>query len=608
MKEHIEKFRELYERQLEQNQYNEKISMLYTSLSSQEEFNKINIYELRDILEKDYDINVIDSIINTIRYVQVNDNLLEVKDDLLVIFEKYFLKKEAKYTLLECENIINKCNLLNEALSNEELYIEDLDFVFQIFKELNLDMDTILLCVKEIDQHNRMASLSSVKKEEMINTIHEIDEIEHIEEFDIYSESVDKKDDNPFIKYVEENSQYLSLFEKNLLLKRYEEEKDVILELFDFINMHSGLIDLKNDLSAKKTKRLFVSIIAFSNIDILNNLSKICYEQQIEFSKLLVNFFISETNNSMENLDDEFYKELTGCYECFIEIINRFSNNKIDLPKLIRECSSIFTINKVLIENNLKVLKEYQIPLTNSSLQVLIVENLKNKIDRFIEMGLYDYVKKMPTALLTNDQALFHRIYWAKKNNKPIKKLGLMHEIKDLNGYDINRSNYLEKVVVYKPETFTHRKIFVNSINNQELVEDYSQYEAYFEELQKYEQDGFYNIEGICISKRKALRIFKLCYEEVDKIKWNDHFELKKRSDIIISLIVACIGDLILDVNDTKKLLGILFKEFNINLLNEEYNFEIDPLYQIGEIFGLTKDELDIIFNNNVGKGIGYNE
>lgn len=219
-------------------------------------------------------------------------------------------------------------------------------------------------------------------------------------------------------------------------------------------------------------------------------------------------FFISSNkDNDFSIYKDEFYHNLAGSFETLKEVILMFSSN-IEPKILVTEYSTLCMTRKEKIQENINVLNLYGIPLSKNSIKCLTINNLSAKIDKFIEAGLYEYIKSVPAILLNEDEAFFYRIYYANKNGIQIKKRFLFKEITDVDGLDINRDNYLEKVKVYKPSCISSNllndsktfKSLKGDIKNNLLIQLLVDYEI---------NDFVYKISDLYFSKNKVLSIYE---------------------------------------------------------------------------------------------------
>ena len=213
------------------------------------------------------------------------------------------------------------------------------------------------------------------------------------------------------------------------------------------------------------------------------------------------------------NLKNDFYRDLVGSYEYFLTSISILKSLGSDIEKEFLENPAFFITPNDLLNYNLTVFKEYNIDVNaqdEAIINALMTNNLVNQLDSFIEAGLLDYVKDHKSILLNKDPGFFYRIYYAKKNNLPIKNRYLRKEITSLDGYGIQADNYLEMVNPYVSSYLSERftdfvsKDFKNyslSVLNNPLIK--------LLEDNYLLDDNAYYIANTYISRYKVLRIYQ---------------------------------------------------------------------------------------------------
>lgn len=572
LREKVNTYKKKYYDIIEQIEINEKVDNILNSLDNKSLFNKLDIEDLIKLLSKtNIDEKEISKIENTIKYVKINDNLNEFKNTLNSIFNCLKQLKKEVISKKECETNLKKCDELLNSIDNKH-YIEDFDFIFQIFKELELDIKQVGEIVKSIDSYNRNVSntYTVTLKEDKV-----------------------EGNDKDFVNFILQNRNLFTSREIGNLNKICENDFQRLNTIYDYLVASPNFKVIIDNL--KKYKTLFLSLLFFSNVDILKSIDGLAEKYSINITRLLPTFFISEKTIT-SNIDDEFYSHFVGNYENFVAIVNGLSID-MDITKLINECSALFMTPITVINSNIKLLNEYNISLSPSMLNCLKEQNLVKKIDRFIEAGLYDYLKKFPSILLNNDDALFHRIYYAKKNNISIKKRGLLKCITDIDGLEIDYKNYTKKVPVYRPLYFNNPRY--NNVLNSTLNINSKEIESNFEFLKEYEDNSVYNIDGICFSKRKVMRIFNECVKQTEKNNFNN---LRSRVNNARNIIFALVSDLILDESDYKKIVLFLLEKLGINKLQVDSTENI-PLDVLRVNFGLSNEEVQDLVQKTKGNG-----
>ena len=546
-------YKEKIKKEQEQPFLNEIVDKNIDLLKTSESFKEIKENDIKDLLIKiNYNDLEIEKVLMTLKYAKLNNSYLEYKDLFEDIFNKFLSLKKPFRDLSELNILLEHTNHLLEIINSQELAFkqDNLTFFLKLVEEEKLDMEFIIESIKEIDKHNNL--VYEYKK----RLIEEDDEIDLKTELD--KEIVDL---NEFLK---SHMNILTDNEKEILRILYLDNKDIINKNLTYVLNSSEFAFIKDDFV--KYGYLFITLIGYSSVDIMKSIVSLCNDYNISLQELLPTYFVSKDHeNKFKDTDYEFYNTLDGSYEHFIDILKRFEGI-INANKLIKEFSSLLITDYNIVKDNIEILKSYNIPLSDASIKALSDPNLLFKIDRFIEVGLYEYIKNAPTILLTKDEALFHRIYYAKKNNIQIKKRFLFKDITDLNGLGINSFNYQDKVEVYKPSSITipfYQKI----LENKNIV--VSTTDPIFNILKDMEIDEVtYQIKGTNISKNKVIRLYENYKQSILNIP-----RYSSSNDSLIAIrgiIFAILSDVILDKEETVNIIKEILNKFKEHLTSEE--------------------------------------
>ena len=571
----LNEYKKNLESNLKQIELNDKIDNLLLSLENQDNFNKINIVELETMLNTaNYDSLTIKKILMTIKYIQLNNSLTkEYEKALKEAFRELLELKHEVISKSECEELLIKIAKLQETITSKDLFISDFDLLFKVFAELKIPMNSIAQFVKEIDKHNQQVILNQKVLEE------DIEKLGNNQKLTIKEE--DSKTNSNLQAFITKNHSLFSEFEQELLTNEYATHKEQMEEKFAYLNQAVEFKFIKDNL--EMYKKLFIILLVFSNLNIIQEIIDLSKKYSIEIASLLPVFFISSNkDNDFSIYKDEFYHNLAGSFETLKEVILMFSSN-IEPKILVTEYSTLCMTRKEKIQENINVLNLYGIPLSKNSIKCLTINNLSAKIDNFIEAGLYEYIKSVPAILLNEDEAFFYRIYYANKNGIQIKKRFLFKEITDVDGLDINRDNYLEKVKVYKPSCISSNllndsktfKSLKGDIKNNLLIQLLVDYEI---------NDFVYKISDLYFSKNKVLSIYENYLNSL-KIKNIDLLTSIK------GIIIAFISDTILDYEDTKKVVMELLKNYI-----KCYDLNQEQIESLCTDFDILKEDMDSLF------------
>ena len=395
----LNKYKSDLEKKLEQADLNNKVDNFFDSLETQEKFEQLDLEEIKNLLIKaDYELEFIEKVLMNIKYVKLNKTLNDV-------YRKLFREKLNKLNNLKKENInkeeiillLEKVNKLIEIIKNPSLYIKDIDFLFQIFDDLALDIEFIIKLVKQIDNHNHEVAIRKKREEEKKKNPVKNDELDKIEPEKLRSnepiigvvvkenkvsneleeetieldetnsiEELTKQEVKQVIKnipivenitdnsglnlndFFKNNSSVFTAFEKELLRNEYVLNQKDIDEKLNYIYSSSEFNFIKNDL--KNFKELLVVLLVFSSIDIIKEIVQMYRENEFNLKKMLPIFFISsKCNYEFSKLEDEFYQTLSGSFESFKEIISLFSSN-INVNDLITKYSNVCMIDSKQIK------------------------------------------------------------------------------------------------------------------------------------------------------------------------------------------------------------------------------------------------------------------
>ena len=189
---------------------------------------------------------------------------------------------------------------------------------------------------------------------------------------------------------------------------------------------------------------------------------------------------------------------------------------------------------------------------------------------------------QVPQILLNKDKALFHRIYYAKKNNLPVKNRFLSKEITSLNGYNINEENYLDLVPTYKLPKFDNEFYKQVRITNPSKIDN-----RIIKNVIKIlddnflERDNVYKISDVLVSRNKVIRLFQ-SFLNLNTNNIN-YFE---------GLIFSIVNDLLITKDEFDLIvLNVLGKYVNSNNLTE------NDAINISKSLNVDNSRIESLFN-----------
>ena len=415
-----------------------------------------------------------------------------------------------KYEGRDFDDLLKRIDLLITSINTSDVFITDFSLIEQIIKKYDVETEDIYEIMKEIDIHNK--KIAGLVKENQVRML--------------------------LKKYNFETN--ITEYEENLLNISDLEEKLAFLSSIP-----------EYDFLKKPNLNLRLTLILLAPLENIKEIYNISRTTNLNIQDIFPIFYLNE---NFKIQDNSFYSNFTGAFETFTNNIKLFINLGYDINNLYENYGGLFYADTKLLISNMEILTKYDISLKN--LSILESDDLENKINRFIELGLYNYIKENPQILLNKDKALFHRIYYAKKNNLPVKNRFLSKDITSLNGYNINEENYQNVVLVYKEPRF---------------------------------QDSFY--QNVRNSKPHIIddRIIKNVIKILD-----DSFRNDDNTYVITDIIIS-----------RNKVIN-LFQSF-LNLNTNNINYFEGLIFAITDNLFITKDEFDLIILNVLGKYVNSN-
>ena len=529
----INKYKKELQQQIKQLELNEQIMELFLYFDTKEMFLSLDINEYINLLRKikysDEDIKILK---NNILYVQSFINNLDDEDynnHINIIKEKL---SNLNTLVIEVPNDI-KTNLesLNNLLLlfNNNKYIEDIDIIFKIFEHFSIPFKDIKPYIKDIIEHNKGVNLELPKDNKF----------------------------EEFIKLYDFNE-----IEKEILTNYYKNNKVGWEQKYNYLTNTKEYKYVMSDIN--KNKKLFIILMVLSNIDIMNNVIKLCNERNIKIKKMLPNIFVLRNKKFISN-EDEFYSIFEGSYEDFISNLN-FLPKDLDLSKVE---PTYYISNANLIRENYQILLDYNIPLDINSTICLTIENLKDKLDKIIECGLYSYFKDNPKKILEiKNDLFFYRIKYAKDNNLEYKRKYLSKELFLENGFGINEENLQEayKIPLFEKEEFQNCKnIKLENIINISILN-------LFDNKFLQEDKVSYKIGEFIISKNKVKLLLN---------KYLLTIKEKTNKTLIIGLLYSILDGMILNQSETMWLVNYVIESIKELLPNELTDEEFDDIVNL---------------------------
>lgn len=473
---------------------NNQVDNFLNVVSSKNDFKNMSVLSFLDLLFKtDYNEYSFSKLKINLEYIQKNNMYEEYKDFLIKLFSNLNKLKQEISISDNLDNLVIQTNELIETITNKKNFIKDFSLILNILKEQEFNHDILFKYLNEINNYNK--------------TFFNIEEQEKLEKKEVYTlESLFNKYNYSYNNLLDCQKELISSFDLNELDKK-----------LNYIFNQKELSFLKE----KKYTDYMIILLIKSNELMINKIISICTEFNINISLLDPSVFCSNDSNKKINIDDlissssdfmTYFNTLQGTYEYFIENIKILQELGYDISYTFQKEPAILIYPTQKLKENIDVYNKYGFDLSKNnmnkkvSLAFLMADDIQFKLDSFIEIGLFDYIKTYRSRMLNKDKAFFYRVRYAKDNNLPIKRGSfLVSDITNSNGYNINEQNYLEMVNSY--HNIKDFSYLSNEYNNDLDYENVNSLLKILDDYYKVD-DNTYCISQILVSRKKVIRLF----------------------------------------------------------------------------------------------------
>lgn len=298
-------------------------------------------------------------------------------------------------------------------------------------------------------------------------------------------------------------NEYESLLEEHEKLRNNSiNRRDVLLKELDFkIDVSKILVDddeLEYKLNA--INKYFIDIKKYNNIVLMliNNISI----ENLEILKKVIG------DNSLEQifiLDNIKRLSIKEEFDNFVRNIEIFKKNGFSVKDVNKfDSELIFLDNDILserINNYLKYAVKFNGEISNYK---FLYGDYTYIIDKFIEIGEYDFIINNPSLICSDTEIIIKRCIFNKDINEPIinEQGKLIGNLRKESSFPLNDKELNESIIENYEELIP--KDVIELLNNNEL----SNYEGIdLKQLDTYKvNDCIYNINGLTISINKVKR------------------------------------------------------------------------------------------------------
>lgn len=329
----------------------------------------------------------------------------------------YIVEKESsisngRNTLIE---LINKYKELKEKLPTFNFNGKDMQEIYELLSRLDDKEYAIeimkFIAINSVNRFYNKEELKSNNKEKLKNNTEEV------------------------IKNKINNDELVMLFNKygvdyNLFDDR---SKTNFLTYGSLSNIESNLIAFKNNgcnicnAYAKYYGYQISEILIYSNSETINSVFNILKDTN---SMVLTNKLFTYPNvfydkEALRKLYRD--KNISVFYgnEDFIKNIKLFDNYKCDINKLMIKSFMYFTISNEVIKSGIKNLELYSVDIKKGlrNLSCFATNNQADNMDKFIELGCFDYVVNNVSRLsIPVDSLMFYKLKFIKQNGIDINE------------------------------------------------------------------------------------------------------------------------------------------------------------------------------------------
>lgn len=276
-------------------------------------------------------------------------------------------------------------------------------------------------------------------------------------------------------------------------------------------------------------------VLCNSSMETLNRMVDIAKKHNLDLSKYPKNVFgdepskknkrrcyikekqtnVEKRRNITSTNEEDISKPLSATFFKNVELLNQ-----LGIPVEKASEQTICLMAHDVLKRNIAISNLYNIGFIKPStgqyvLTGLLNNNMDVNLDRFIELGLYDYAVENKSSLNSYTELAFRRLKYAidrydmdsiVRRSNTIK---ITSQVRKENGFDINYDNVDDVCpvcdVTVPDERFLNIANYSNNSYNPDIL-----HHPYISHLEEYKSDDgiTYNIDGVLVSRFKVLRTF----------------------------------------------------------------------------------------------------
>lgn len=304
-----------------------------------------------------------------------------------------------------------------------------------------------------------------------------------------------------------------------------------MVELLDVIkkspiSMYYSFLDKRLDVLSY--------ILCNSSVETLNRMADVAKRYDLDLSKYPKNVFGTENHKTRRR---RYVRENSSTKASRLSVVHSEPNDverplsdtffknvdllvELGIPVVKASEQTICLMPNDILKRNISISQLYGIGFVKPSngkyvLTGLLNNNMDVNLDRFIELGLYDYAIENKSALTSYNELSFRRLkyiidkYGIDSVVKRSNTIRISSMVRRDNGFDINDDNVDLMCPVCDVAMSDDRFLKVENYSNSGYNLDIFHH-PYISQLEEYKSDDgiTYNLGGVLISRYKVLRIF----------------------------------------------------------------------------------------------------
>lgn len=280
---------------------------------------------------------------------------------------------------------------------------------------------------------------------------------------------------------------------------------------------------------------VFAYILCNSSVETLNRMADVAKKHNLDLSKYPKNVFgteqgrktkrrrrVRENNSQLETRRSIVHNDQSDVEQPLSDTFFKNVELLVELGIPVGKASeqTICLMPNDILKRNITISKLYGIGFTKPSngqyvLTGLLNSNMDVNLDKFIELGLYDYAVENKSSLTSYNEIAFRRLkyaidrYGADNVVKKSNTIRITSLVRKENGFDINYDNVDTMCPVCDVTPSAERFLKISNYSNSSYNSDILHH-PYISHLEEYKSDDgiSYNIDGVLVSRFKVLRTF----------------------------------------------------------------------------------------------------